>query len=685
MTREQAENQAKARFGITRLYDEQWLAIDQLMKGRRVLMVEKTGFGKSLCYQLPATLMPGVTIVFSPLVALMLDQVRSLQKHGIGAGCLNYMQTPEEQEATLSRAKNGEIKILYISPERQKSSRWREAVMPDSGMRISMIVIDEAHTISQWGHDFRPAFRHICDLVRILPSSTPVLAVTATATERVQADIAAQISDCGGADITTIRGELCRKNLRLHVVRTMSADEKMAWLAEYIPKLDGFGIIYTGTRVEAEMDAAWLKSRGINAEFYHAGLTSEVRTDIQEGMMANRCKCIVSTNALGMGIDKQDIRFVVHTHIPQSPINYYQEIGRAGRDGAEAQAILLFNESLVETEKHGTTYADLELPNALIDGNRPSDQTYNKVIDVVRTVRLTERGIMKELNLKQNTVRTILADLEDQGVIRFVQDGKSRVVEYAGGAFNSALFEELRDKKREELKMMTDYVFTKTPRMQFLCKFLEDSHTVAATGCDNTTEPAMPLTPDAALKAECIRFAEMFHPDLIVETKTSNLRNGVAASYYGASNVGKLIHKSKYEAGGDFDRKLAELTEHAFRSRLSAMRFDKIIYVPPTTHGDLVRNFAIEMGRRLGLSVSHGLVKTKEIKEQKIFQNGWLKQDNVKGAFDIDDDIVSGQNILLIDDVFDSGATIKEIGKMLTTKGSANIVPLVIARTVNGD
>lgn len=683
MTRTQAEAQLKANFGIDHFYDEQWRAIDMLLQGRRVLMVEKTGFGKSLCYQFPATQLTGTAVVFSPLVALMNDQVESLRRRGISAACLNYMQAPEEQDEVLRQAKRGQLKVLYISPERQENSKWSEAVAPGSGMRISMIVIDEAHTISQWGHDFRPAFRKIGELVRRMPNSIPVLAVTATATERVQADIARQISTSGGSDITSIRGELCRDNFRLHVVRVKSDEEKMAWLAQYLPNMEGSGLIYAGTRTEAEVNAAWLKKCGIKAECYHAGLDAQTRNYIQEGLMTNRYKCVVSTNALGMGIDKPDIRFVIHTQMPQSPINYYQEIGRAGRDGKEAQIVLLFNETTVENERHGQMFADEVLPNAFIDGGRPSVKVYENVIALVRRQRLTERGIQKELNMKQTPLRTVLADLEEQGVVRKVQDGKSKVVEFAGGTLDTKAFEELRDLRRQELKKMTDYVFTTGPRMQYLCQFLEDKHTVPASGCDNTTEPPMPLTDDKT--ADARHFMEFYHPTLVVETKTSNIRNGAAASYYGASNVGKLIHKSKYEDGGDFDSKLADLTEDAFRSCLGTMRYDKIIYVPPTSHGDLVRNFAVEMGRRLGISVCHGLTKVRETKEQKIFQNGWLKQDNVKDVFDISPSLVSGRNILLIDDVFDSGATIKEIGRMLTKRGAANIVPLVIARTVGGD
>ena len=319
MTRAEAEIILKRIFGLDHFYDEQWRAIENIFRGERILMIERTGFGKSLCYQFPATQFDGVTVVFSPLIALMRDQVRSLCKKGIPAAYINSEQSYEENQNSIQRALNGEIKILYIAPERQENEEWVEATRQ---LKLSMVVVDEAHTISTWGHDFRPSFRRIINLVQLLPKSLPVLATTATATKKVQYDIEHQI----GGNLTTIRGELIRPNFQLQVVRVQTEDEKMIWLAENLNAIKGTGLIYTGTRIDTEVYAKWLRYVGINAVEYNAGFDAETRKSIEQDLMQNKRKCIVSTNALGMGIDKPDIRFVIHTQMPASPIHYYQEI-----------------------------------------------------------------------------------------------------------------------------------------------------------------------------------------------------------------------------------------------------------------------------------------------------------------------------------------------------------------------
>ena len=333
-----AEGLLKRRFGISRFYDEQWDVISRILRGERVLMIARTGFGKSLCYQFPATLFDGLTIVFSPLIALMRDQVQGLRSKGIRASYINSEQSDDENEEVIRAALAGEIEILYIAPERQENSTWVEATRR---MKIAMVVIDEAHTISVWGHDFRPAFRRIINLVRLLPKGMPVLATTATATRRVQADIEKQM----GQGVVTVRGSLMRSNFRMHVIITRSEDEKMIWLAQHVKDLPGTGLIYTGTRVNTEVYSRWLEHVGIDTIGYNAGLDAATRKDVESGLAQNKWKCIVSTNALGMGIDKSDIRFVIHTQIPASPIHYYQEIGRAGRDGQPTHIVLFYNEA----------------------------------------------------------------------------------------------------------------------------------------------------------------------------------------------------------------------------------------------------------------------------------------------------------------------------------------------------
>jgi ATP-dependent DNA helicase RecQ len=242
-TRQEQEIILKNTFGLNNFYDDQWITIDQILKGERVLLIEKTGFGKSLCFQYPATVFKGTTVIFSPLIALMRDQVKKLTSLGIAAKCINSEQTQEENTKIIEDAKNGKIKILYIAPERQENSEWIESTRQ---MNLSMVVIDEAHCISVWGHDFRPAFRRIINLVKLLPIGLPVLATTATATKKVEIDVATQI----GGNISVLRGNLLRENFKLYVVKVASEDEKLIWLGQNLNKLEGTGILYTGTRVD---------------------------------------------------------------------------------------------------------------------------------------------------------------------------------------------------------------------------------------------------------------------------------------------------------------------------------------------------------------------------------------------------------------------------------------------------
>lgn len=672
MNRIEAENKLKKIFGLEKFYDKQWETINKIFQGKRVLLIEKTGFGKSLCYQFPATQFGGTTVIFPPLIALMRDQVKKLNSLGINAKCINNEQSLEENRKIIEEIKQGEIKILYIAPERQENYEWIEATRQFK--LLSMVVVDEAHCISVWGHDFRPAFRRIINLVNLLPLSFPVLATTATATKRVEEDILKQM----GENVIPIRGNLLRENLYLKVTKVNSEDEKLSLIVDILRKINGTGIIFTGTRANTEIYTRWLKYWGISAESYHAGLGGVSRKDIEEGWLNNRWKCVVSTNVLGMGVDNPNIRFIIHTQIPASLIHYYQEIGRAGRDGKLAYIILFYNQKDIELQEH------------FIENSKPSIEKYQRVIKTLKKEPLGEYQLMRETNLTQTQVRIIKSDLIEQGIIKEVHYGNQKKYEYQFNAppLDTKVFEQLRKIKFEELFKIIQYVNSDKCRMKFLCDYLGNTLLNICDRCDNDLKKSYKIEftkkePSQEMIKKIEEFRENYFPVLKVESKNTNLMNGISSSYYGFSNIGEIIHKCKYENGGDFPDFLLKLTLKAFRKHFGNENFDLIVYVPPTESGNLVKNFAEKISTILKIPISHNLKKQRETKLQKAFQNHLLKSDNVLNAFTYTKpEEVKNKTILLIDDVFDSGIIIKEIGKLFTKLGTTKIAPLTIAKTM---
>jgi len=661
MEKEQTESLLQNVFGHARFHDEQWQVIERLMAGERILMIQKTGFGKSLCYQFPATQFSGATVVFSPLIALMRDQIAYLQSKSIAAACINSEQDEKTNARVLERAKQGRLKLLYIAPERQENQAWLDAVRH---INLAMVVIDEAHCISEWGHDFRPAFRRIVNLVRLMPKNFPLLATTATATERVANDVIRQM----GGEVRLVRGNLMRENLRLAVIRVESEEAKFAWLAEFLSLQNGTGIVYAGTRSNTELFSNWLQRHGFAAINYNAGLDAESRQEIEQGLKENRYKCVVSTNALGMGIDKPDIRFIVHTQMPASLIHYYQEIGRAGRDGLPSRIVLLYNQ------------ADKSLPMRFIKNSRPEIRHYERVVAALRQSPLHERELITSTNLTGTQIQVICSDLLDQGIVQEVRYGRGKKYELKFGApkLDTKPFETLRRFKLQELDKMIEYAEAKTGGMKHLCAYLGDTVSPANDECVR-----QPYVLKEKWRKKVREYNANYFPTLEVATAGTTLVNGVAASFYGFSNVGAVIHRCKYERGGDFPDTLVRLAVQAFKSYFDNEKFDLILHIPPTESGTLVENFAGKVSRILQIKISHGLKKIKTTEPQKIFQNSVLKRDNVKDAFVYErPEEIAGAAILLIDDICDSGATIKEIGGLLSQLGAAKIAPLVIAKTV---
>ena len=335
----------KQYFGYDSFRPGQQGIVDALLDGRDVLGVMPTGAGKSVCYQIPAALTPGVTIVISPLISLMRDQVDALNDLGLPAAFVNTTQTPDEQAMVFAQAAAGQLKLLYVAPERLETGRFRDFA---ARTPISLIAVDEAHCVSQWGQDFRSSYLGIGDFIVGLPKRPPVGAFTATATERVRRDIVGLLGLRNPA--VTVTG-FDRPNLYFDVVK-LETKYKAAWVANYVAAHpDESGIIYCVTRKTTEALAATLNQMGHAAVAYHGGMSSDAREAAQHDFITDKVPVVVATNAFGMGIDKSDVRYVIHHNLPESIEAYYQEAGRAGRDGEPSRCTLLWNESDIVTRR----------------------------------------------------------------------------------------------------------------------------------------------------------------------------------------------------------------------------------------------------------------------------------------------------------------------------------------------
>src|SRR5262249_43731673 len=341
----------RERFGFAEFRPAQQQVVDRVMASQNVLAVMPTGSGKSLCYQLPALALPGLTLVVSPLIALMKDQVDQLNQLGLPATLINSTVSREQQRSRLEQAIAGRIKLLYIAPERFQNEDFRAGL---TRANVSLFAVDEAHCISLWGHDFRPDYLRMRRVVSDL-KSPPILALTATATPAVRRDILTQIGIEGATQVVS---GFDRPNLYLEVREVATTAEKIRAIVE-LARWAPLGIVYAGTRKNVEEIHASLRRAGIETAAYHAGLAAPERKAVQERFMKSERCVIVATNAFGMGIDRSHVRFVAHADIPDSVEAYYQEIGRAGRDGEAARCLLLFN------------YADKWIPEFFIDSSHP--------------------------------------------------------------------------------------------------------------------------------------------------------------------------------------------------------------------------------------------------------------------------------------------------------------------------
>ncbi|GAA1783315.1 MULTISPECIES: RecQ family ATP-dependent DNA helicase [Streptomonospora] len=476
--RDAAEERLRALAGESaRLREDQWSAIRALVAERhRALVVQRTGWGKSAVYFVATALLraagAGPTVIVSPLLALMRNQIAAAERAGIRARTINSANL-DDWEAIYAEITAGAVDVLLVSPERLNNPDFRDRALPRLAAGAGLLVVDEAHCISDWGHDFRPDYRRIRTLLSGLPPQTPVLATTATANGRVTRDVAEQLETGDGAATLVLRGGLDRPSLRLSAVDLPDTPARWSWLARHLDELPGSGIVYALTVAAAEDTAAFLAERGYDVRAYTGQTDPEERRRAEDDLLANRTKALVATSALGMGFDKPDLGFVVHLGAPQSPISYYQQVGRAGRGLERAEAVLLPGRE------------DREIWSYFASMAFPAEETVRQALDV-----LAEAGepmslprLETRVDLGRSRLEQMLKVLDVDGAVHRVRGGwtaTGRPWEY-----DSERYAAVAAARRREQQAMLDYIGTDTCRMEFLRRQLDDPGAEPCGRCDN--------------------------------------------------------------------------------------------------------------------------------------------------------------------------------------------------------
>ncbi|MFI9238134.1 RecQ family ATP-dependent DNA helicase [Streptomyces sp. NPDC053079] len=496
--------------GTARLREDQWRAIEALVADRRrALVVQRTGWGKSAVYFVATALLrergAGPTVIVSPLLALMRNQVDAAARAGIHARTINSSNT-EEWETVQAEVAAGEVDVLLVSPERLNNPDFRDQVLPKLAAATGLLVVDEAHCISDWGHDFRPDYRRLRTMLADLPPGVPVLATTATANARVTADVAEQLGTGEGAEeALVLRGPLDRESLSLSVLSLPDAAHRLAWLADHLDDLPGSGIIYTLTVAAAEEVTAFLRRRGHTVASYTGKTENADRQQAEEDLLANRVKALVATSALGMGFDKPDLGFVVHLGSPSSPIAYYQQVGRAGRGVQHAEVLLLPGR---EDEAIWKYFASLAFP--------PEEQV-RRTLDVLaaagRPVSLP--ALEPQVDLRRSRLETMLKVLDVDGAVHRVRGGWTSTGE--PWVYDAERYAWVARQREAEQQAMREYATTTQCRMEFLRRQLDDEQAAPCGRCDNCAAPR--FTADVSSGALDASRGELGRPGVEVEPR----------------------------------------------------------------------------------------------------------------------------------------------------------------------
>jgi ATP-dependent DNA helicase RecQ len=489
------EARAKKRFGIKSYRPGQRELITSVMEGRDALGILPTGGGKSLCYQLPALFLSKPVLVVSPLISLMQDQHEKLAENEIPAVKLNSTLNAGEQRDSREDIENGSAELVYVTPERLENSEYLE-LLRQSG--VSLFVVDEAHCISQWGHDFRPAYLNLRNAIEAL-AHPPVLALTATATPEVAADILKQLK-IPQAEVVDLGNR--RKNLFFEVVRTVNEELKITTLRRFLHRGPGSGIIYVPTVRQANDLWRQLQAEGFHVGHYHAKMTTAEREETQQAFMADRVPVIIATKAFGLGIDKSDIRFVLHYAVPDSLESYVQEAGRAGRDGKPAQAVLFYR---LEDRRIQSYFAGGKYPR-----REESMQIYHLLKEWSKEAAtaepMTEETLVESSGLNAKRVKVIVALLDAMGLVEKKKRELKLIRTFAGdeelGAFLDE-YEERHNDDRKRLEAMMLYGQTTSCRARYIADYFREPMNGDCGHCDNCrSRPREPEDLQPSVEAE---------------------------------------------------------------------------------------------------------------------------------------------------------------------------------------
>ena len=673
-----------------RLRADQVAAIEAVAgERRRALVVQRTGFGKSAIYFIATRLLrdagAGPTLVVSPLLALMRDQVAAAERMGVRSATINSTNL-EEWTAIEASLAAGEIDLLAVSPERLNAAGFARRVLPGLAKGLGLLVVDEAHCISDWGHDFRPDYRRIRDAIANLADGTPVLATTATANARVCADVADQLGD----DVLVLRGPLDRESLHLGVVHLADVAERLAWLAEHIPRVDGTGIVYCLTVANTALVAGFLRSQGVDAHAYSSDTPPEERQELEAAFRANRVKVLVATSALGMGVDKPDVTFVYHLGAPPSPIAYYQQVGRAGRSVPRAEARLLPGP---EDQRIWAWFASVGLPP------EPLVQRVLEAIGDDPGAPTSLPALEAAVDLRRARLETLLKILDVDGAVERVPGGVVRTGH--PWIYDRERVARIQAARDAEAEAMVAYQTTGRCLMEFLRSALDDPDAGPCGRCANCAGAPAPAAVDAGVVAAAVEYLRGV--DVVLEPRRAwprglaapkgNIRPATRAEEGRAlCRVGdsgwwpavEAVLSGGGEPGDDqrWDDVVAGVAA-ALKRWTWAGRPTWVTWVPSAS--SLPERLARRIGELGKLPVHGAVVRTRPGRPQAELANSNYRCSNVWPVFAVDLAALPGGSVpagpvLVVDDTYDSGWTLTVVAHRLREAGADAVLPFVLAR-----